>query len=368
MSGLRVAASARFFIAAAAACLTASCARGEAEEFDHANLSGLTASTESNLYRRIEAVIVEQDGAILYERYFGDTTPETRIDARSAGKSITALAVGIAIDRDDIESLDAPVYRFFSDRAPFADDGPLKNSITVRDLLSMSSALDCDDWRDSPGNEEKMYETPDWSRFALDIPTAKNYARGAGGFGRFSYCTAGAFLLGRIVERASGQPFENFVQSSIFEHLRITNPVWKRAPNGEVQSGGQLSLRARDFLALGRLVRDGGVIGSRKIVSQAWLSEMLAPHLRATSDEDYGYLWWRRTFQSVKTGHVGHYMSGNGGNKVVVLPSLRAVVVILSTNYNQKNMHQQTTEILEKHILPALEALEPGTPRAAPSP
>ncbi len=35
------------------------------------------------------------------------------------------------------------------------------------------------------------------------------------------------------------------------------------------------------------------------------------------------------------------YMSGNGGNKVVVFPTLHASVVTTSTNYNTRGMHQQ---------------------------
>ncbi len=47
-------------------------------------------------------------------------------------------------------------------------------------------------------------------------------------------------------------------------------------------------------------------------------------------------------------------MSGNGGNKVVVFPTLHASVVITSTNYNTRGMHQQTEKLLTDYILPAL--------------
>ena len=52
-------------------------------------------------------------------------------------------------------------------------------------------------------------------------------------------------------------------------------------------------------------------------------------------------------------------MSGNGGNKVVVIPSLHASVVITSTNYNAHGMHQQTEKLLEEYVLPILQAGEP---------
>jgi len=48
-------------------------------------------------------------------------------------------------------------------------------------------------------------------------------------------------------------------------------------------------------------------------------------------------------------------MQGNGGNKVAVFPELNLVVVITSTNYNTKGMHEQTDRLLSDYILPAVE-------------
>ncbi|NCQ50183.1 MAG: hypothetical protein GW800_15065, partial [Sphingomonadales bacterium] len=51
---------------------------------------------------------------------------------------------------------------------------------------------------------------------------------------------------------------------------------------------------------------------------------------------------------------TGWYMSGNGGNKIVILPELDAVIVVTATNYNKPDMHQITTDIIERAVLPAL--------------
>lgn len=321
------------------------------------DLSAMSAEIDAGKYRKIEAVRVIRDGRTIFEGDYRGNTPESRIDARSSGKSITAIAIGMAIDDGKLASVDLPVFGFFKNHEPFAHDGPAKRAITIRDLLTMSSALDCDDWTDaSPGNEERMYATRNWTRFALDIPIAGDYARGAGGLGRYSYCTAGAFLLGRIVERATGERFDAYVQRRLFDPLGITGAQWKTSPNGEVQSGGQLSLRARDFAAIGQLVLDGGMKNGKQIVSRSWLREMLAVRAKATPFDGYGYLWWVRDYRETGNPHPwpGFYMSGNGGNKVVLFPDLKTVVVILSTNYNQRDMHQLSTTLIEQHILPAL--------------
>lgn len=56
-------------------------------------------------------------------------------------------------------------------------------------------------------------------------------------------------------------------------------------------------------------------------------------------------------------------MSGNGGNKVVVFPELGVVVVITTTNYNTRGMHEQTDRILNEHVVPAVvpEPVDPAT-------
>lgn len=344
----------RAFAASVAVALAAIPSTVTAQALD---LSAMSAEIDAGKYRKIEAIRVIRDGRTVFEGDYRGNTPESRIDARSSGKSITAIAIGMAIDDGKLASVDLPVFGFFKDREPFAHDGPTKRAITIRDLLTMSSALDCDDWTDaSPGNEERMYVTRDWTRFALDIPIAKDYARGAGGSGRYSYCTAGAFLLGRIVERATGERFDTYVQRRLFDPLGITGAQWRTSPNGEIQSGGQLSLRAQDFAVIGQLILDGGIAGGKQIISRIWLREMLTVRAKATPLDGYGYLWWVRDYR--ETGNPrpwpGFYMSGNGGNKVVLFPDLKTVVVILSTNYNQRDMHQLSTALIEQHILPAL--------------
>lgn len=317
-------------------------------------------------YRKIEGVLVRQSGKTVYEAYFGKANAETRIDARSAGKSITAMAVGRAIADGRLSGVDAPVFSFFEDKAPIANDDPKKREITIRDLLTMSSALDCNDWdKRNVGYEERMYDAKLWTRFALDIPAADGYERKEDGLGRFSYCTAGVFLLGRVVERAVGAPFDEYVEQRFFEPLGIEGAQWTRSPAGEAQSGGQLSMRVRDFAALAELTLNWGKYGDDQILPENWVKEMITPVRMATPEAAYAYLWWVRPFQINGEPSLAAYMSGNGGNKVIVLPYLDAVIVVLSTNYNRRNMHQQTTDIVERYLMPMLSVdVEPSKPQS----
>ena len=79
-----------------------------------------------------------------------------------------------------------------------------------------------------------------------------------------------------------------------------------------------------------------------------------AAHVQASDTDTYGYLWWRRDFVSGDRTYPAFYMSGNGGNKVVVVPSAKLVAVITSTFYSSRGMHQQTDKLLTDYILAAL--------------
>jgi hypothetical protein len=60
-------------------------------------------------------------------------------------------------------------------------------------------------------------------------------------------------------------------------------------------------------------------------------------------------------------------MSGNGGNKVAVFPKADLVVVITSTNYNTRGMHEQTDRLLSDYVLAAVTPstiVEPRPPGA----
>ncbi len=48
-------------------------------------------------------------------------------------------------------------------------------------------------------------------------------------------------------------------------------------------------------------------------------------------------------------------MTGNGGNKVLAFPNVDMAVVITSTNYNTRGMHEQTDNLLGDYILAAVQ-------------
>jgi CubicO group peptidase (beta-lactamase class C family) len=304
---------------------------------------------------KTNAVLIVRHGNLVYERYFNEGSADLLNDTRSATKSITALAVGGAIADGAIPSANAHALDFLADLRPFANDTPDKDAITIRDLLTMSSAFDCNDDDDkSPGNEDNMHPQPNWTRWAVDLPTMPGYKRDETGFGPWRYCTTGAFLLGQIVQRATREPVDKYIERRILAPLGIARWDWPKSPSGEIMTGGGLRLTARDLAKIAWMLVGKGQWNGKQIISASWVEAALSPYRQANADHHYGYLFWQYDYRTRCGSVSGWYMAGNGGNAIVVLKDLDAAVVIARANYNTHGMHQQTTDLMEKYVLPSL--------------
>lgn len=324
-------------------------------------LAEMESAIRSDQFKKITSVLIARHGKLAYEGYFSGKDADTLMDTRSATKSITSMLIGIAIDKGLLASVDTPILPFFRDKEPLQNPDPRKAKITVEDFLTMSSLLECDDWNDfSRGNEERMYVIEDWAKFALDLPI-KGFAPWAtkpkdSPYGRsFSYCTAGAFLLGRVLERSTKMPVQEFAAKNLFSSLGIEKADWKFSPMGEAQTGGGLGLRSRDLLKLAQLYANGGSWNGRRVVPERWVKTSTQPHVGIDDQTLYGYLWWLKSFKSGEKNYPAYFMSGNGGNKIAVFQKQDMVVVITSSNYSTKGMHEQTEKLLTDYVLAAVE-------------
>jgi CubicO group peptidase (beta-lactamase class C family) len=267
------------------------------------------------------------------------------------------MLTGTAIEQRRLPGVNARLLDYFPEKQPLAHPDPRKAAIKVEDVLTMTSLMECDDWNNfSRGNEERMYLIEDWVKFYFDLPI-KGFPPWESKpqdspYGRsFSYCTAGVVTLGAVVEKAAHTKLADFAAQNLFEPLGIRHLQWGYSPLGLAIGGGGLRLESRELLKLGQLYLNGGKWQGKQVIPVAWVKTSVEPHAQIDDQTKYGYLWWLKDFKAGEHSYAAYYMSGNGGNKVAVFPQLDMVVVITSTNYNAKGMHEQTDRLLTDYIL-----------------
>ncbi len=329
---------------------------------DQVKLQRMETAIKAGEFKKIGSVLIARAGKLVYEGYF-DGDANTLRDTRSATKSITGILIGLAIQEKKISGVDARILDLLPERKrTMKNADPRKERITVEDFLTMSSPLECNDWEDfSQGNEERMYLVEDWARFILDLPIAGSMHVGEKieppKYGRrFSYCTGGVFVLSEVIGQTTGLRTDHFAQQRLFTPLGIKseNVMWVYSPLNVPQTGGGLRLTSRDLLKIAQLYLHGGKVSGKQLIDPQWVKASTTPHTEIKEKQEYGYLWWLQSFQSGDRSYPAFYMTGNGGNKVLNFPSLDMTVVITSTNYNTRGMHEQTEKLLTDYVLASI--------------
>jgi CubicO group peptidase (beta-lactamase class C family) len=315
-------------------------------------------------YKDVHSVLLYQHGKLVLEEYFYGYSVERQHQLRSATKTVVSALAGIAIDRGAITGVDErvlPMMRY----ASYDHPDPRKAAMTLGDILSMSSGLDCNDHSStSPGRETVIDNEPDWVKATLDLPMIDD--PGTAGY----YCSGGVAVAGRLIENAVHVRLPEFAQANLFGPLGIARSDWSWNYNltNADKEYSQIHMRPRDMLKFGILFADGGRWHGRQIVSESWVRTSLAEHSHVDG-VSYGYFWWRHTFDVAAASRSQQVIvpaaQGNGGQKIFVVPQYDLVAVFTAGGYNADSTPPNT--IMEKIILPKLmEVASRGKVSSAP--
>lgn len=286
-------------------------------------------------------LIVFKNNKLVVEEYFNTFWRATIEDIRSAGKSITGILAGIAIDQGLISSVDQRLDAFFP-----AFSNHKGQPIRIRDLLAMSSGLDADDNNNnSPGNFTNWVLEDDWIQFAQTLPEV--FPPGS----RYVYNDVCPMLIGEIIQKASGMTLATFAEKYLFAPLGIEEYYWYSAPNGHTVPMGNLYLSTLDFAKIGLLLLNEGMWMGSRVVNQQWIQQLSKPRFDLSSidpfAQGYGNFWFTGTKVWKGKSIPYYYASGNGGNLLFIVPEFQMVVALTSTAYGQGYGHFRGHRIFE---------------------
>ncbi len=252
------------------------------DKYDLAKIRELNRKIAQKDFKDITSVVVIKDGKLLVEEYFNGADRTTLHNTRSVGKTFTSALMGAAIRDGHIKSLDQTLGEFY-DLKSFANYSPKKSAVTLKDLMTMSSAfLGSDNDAASPGNEENMYPTPNWVKFALDLPMDAAKENGK----QWDYFTAGVVVLGDILDRSVPGGLERYADKVLFKPLGITRYEWQYTPQKVVNTAGGLAMSSLDYAKFGQLYKNGGRWNGVPVLPEEWVVESFQKYLPVPNNVD----------------------------------------------------------------------------------
>jgi CubicO group peptidase (beta-lactamase class C family) len=305
--------------------------------------------------RRIPGVAVEvaHGGTAVYRKAFGVSNLETRtpmtpdsvFELASVTKQFTAAAIMMLVEAGKVR-LDASIHTYI-DGAP-----ETWAPITVRHLLTHTSGIFGGGVVQYQGSPLLKVTT---KQAFESVAAQRVFPPGDVGF----YSDAGYFLLGMIIEKASGQKYAEFLQQRIFGPLNMTASSVtdrRRVLNGRVSTyeiaAGELVNWRRDWdyelpsffgiwSTLDDVARWDTVLRTGKLLTQASLDAMWSP---ATLNDGRDALVDSRLYGfGFRLGDIrGHRIvshTGASGTLVLHLLEEPLTVIVLTNLSNTAGRH-----------------------------
>ena len=341
--------------------------------------------------------LIARDGQIAYLRAQGLMDIETKrpmqTDAvfriMSMTKPIVAFSI-LMLAEDGKLRLTDPIGRFIPELKglPVAAEGnappaAASRDITIRDLLTHSSGLMSGGASNAAGFRVESGEAfvdvlPRLRQIPLDFEPGSQWAYSP---------ELGFDVLARVVEIASGIPFDQFAKEHIFEPLgmndtyfypsaghpnlttlyqsidgKLVEATHIDAVNGKyISGGGGLNSTAEDYFKFAQMLLDGGKLGDTRLVSRKTVEVMASPLLPAstpgrTAGEAYG-AGVRVVTDSAARGTwltAGSFGWSGAFNTHFFIDPKERLVAIFMTQSKLLETRQQLREDFETAVMQAL--------------
>jgi CubicO group peptidase (beta-lactamase class C family) len=315
-------------------------------------------------YQGIHSTLIIKDGKLVFEQYFNGYTfnynakdfkgqftkftLNTIHNLASVTKSVTSVLFGIAGDQGFIDTIDDKLFNFFPQYASLNDS--MKSQITLQHLLTMTSGIMWNEqdvfYSEVENDIIQLFIVADPVRYILSKPVIHKPGS------TYYYNGGNTNLLGEVIQETSKLKLDDFAKKYLFDPLGINQYQWIHINPDMVYASGDLKLRPRDMAKLGYLMLNDGVWKAKQILSTKWIENSTKSYVHFNNKAGYGYQWWIKIYELGNVSIHSFAANGWGGQKIMVLPGLDAVVVFTAGNYATKN---PIDEIIYRYILPSLD-------------
>ena len=277
-----------------------------------------------------EVLLIQRNGALVYERYSSNSDKGTAINGMSMVKNLVAILIGIAIDEGHIASQHDDVRIYLPELE--LKEG---EALSIRDLLNHMSGI--------KENFFSIISTLRGQSLIADLSEI-----GFKSERKFSYKNTNYHLLSLILSRIYQKPFYQVLEDKLWGPMKL-------AEAKIIGSSGYCCLfaSARTWLAIGQLYLDKGDFNGTQIVSSDWIEIML------NEPENPGRFFVQTTGKSrgnsygyhIYGGLEGHpnyfWIEGMGLQVIMIDPYDRTIIVRLggipswfrfNTNRNDKSL------------------------------
>jgi CubicO group peptidase (beta-lactamase class C family) len=283
--------------------------------------------------QRIMGLIIVKDGVVQVERYQYDRTPADRFTSHSMAKSITALAIGYALDEGTIASLDDRADRY----APKLR-GTIYGETTIRNLLRMASGARYEQSYDRVGDTARFNAAiwRDGIEAAARLVTVRQAPQGA----RFYYASPHTSMLAAVMRGATGMGLSDYLTPRLWQRIGAdTTALWRADRTGLELAFGNFNATLRDYARLGVVLANDGVRpddpAAKPVVPREFLLDATdwkrAPESfrpgKASPYLGYGYHFWTYPGDTRRFVMLGVY-----GQSMFVDPGRRLVIVQTGAN------------------------------------
>jgi CubicO group peptidase (beta-lactamase class C family) len=278
------------------------------------------------------AFVVTHKGRIIAERYGEGITHTTPLESWSMGKSLSGTLMGILIKQG--------AYELWQ-KAPIPEWQQTPNdpraAIRIGDILRMSSGLrirapqDPDFDPNGPYPDHLYYYTGSVDSFKYAATRPQQWPPNTVGRYRNTDPVLINYLIRLAVEKRGGD-YHSFPQRALFDKIGIRTMVLDTDPYGNFLTQGYEQGSGRDWARLANLYLQDGVWNGERLLPEGYVKfvNTVAPAWEADKRMVYGGgLFWVNGESSFPAPKDAFYMSGVGGQSVLIVPSHQLAVVRL---------------------------------------